>query len=57
MAAHTSSATITAAHHGQPHDCFTSSAVMMPPIPLTNPIDRSISPRSSANTSPIARSM
>ena len=46
-----------AAHHGQPYDCFTNSAVMIPPMPLTKPIDRSISPSSSANTSPIANNM
>ena len=57
IAAQTASATRIAAHHGHPYCCFTSSAVMMPPMPLTKPIDKSISPRSSANTSPIASSM
>ena len=57
IAAHASSATMIAAHHGQPYCCLTNSAVMMPPMPLTKPIDRSISPSSRANTSPIASSM
>ena len=57
IAAHASSATSTAAHHGQFHPCFTISAVRIPPIPLTNPIDKSISPSSNAKTSPIANSM
>ena len=46
-----------AAHHGQPVESFTSSAMIVPPIPATNPIERSISPSRSANVSPIASSM
>ncbi len=48
---------MTADHHGQPIDCRTSSAMTTPPMPLTNPMDRSISPSSSGNTIPMARSM
>ena len=57
MAAQASRPTMMAAHHGQPTDCFTSSAVMVPPMPLTKPIDRSISPSSRAKISPMASSM
>ena len=57
MAAQTSRATRIAAHHGQPTDWRTSSAITTPPIPLTKPIDRSISPSSRGNTIPMARSM
>jgi len=32
---------------------ISSSAVMTPPMPLTKPIDRSISPSSSTNTTPM----
>ena len=54
IAAHARSARMIAAHHGQPIEGLTSSAMTTPPIPPTKPIDRSISPRSRAKTSPIA---
>ena len=57
IAAHTSRATRIAAHQGQPNDCLTSSAVTIPPMPLTKPIERSISPSSRGKTSPIANNM
>ena len=51
------SAARIAAHHGHPVLRCTSSAATMPPMPATKPIERSISPSSRANTSPIASSM
>ena len=53
----TSRAVMTAAHHGQSRDPMSSSAVITPPITETKPIDRSMSPSSSANTSLIPSSM
>ena len=57
MAAQVSKPTMMAAHHGHAHDSFTSSAMTTPPTPLTNPMERSISPRSRAKTSPMASIM
>src|SRR5262245_59830140 len=57
ISAQTTSPARIDAHQGQPTDSFTNSAITMPPMPLTKPIDRSISPSNSANTSPIASSM
>ena len=53
----TSRAAMTAAHQGQSRDPMSSSAVITPPITETKPIDRSMSPSSSANTSLIPSSM
>ena len=57
-AAHASSVTMIAAHHGQfrPLGC-TSSATTTLPSPMTRPTDRSISPRRRAKISAIASSM
>jgi hypothetical protein len=54
ISAHTTSAAAIAPHHGHPTFGFTSSARITAPRPATNPIDRSISPSSSAKISPIA---
>jgi len=49
ISAQTPSAATIAAHHGQfKPDGFNASASTTPPSPATNPIDRSISPSSSA---------
>ncbi len=53
----TARAAMTAAHQGQSRDPMSSSAVITPPITETKPIDRSMSPSSSANTSLIPSSM
>jgi len=51
MAVVTASAAAMAAHHGQSRGPASSSAATTPPRPDTKPIDRSISPSSSTNTS------
>jgi hypothetical protein len=57
MAVVTSRAARIAAHHGQSYGPISSLVVTTPPMPETNPIDRSISPSSRANTSPMPSSM